>query len=125
MWLLPDLAGARWGRRRGFDGELVELVPDERLVVRWEFVGPQRSDGPTFDSPLTITLVDGLDSSTVLALFHERLDVFWAATPEEADNAAAEWVMVMGKLEGMLGEETPAEEQSDGPGPPAPPIAPR
>ena len=29
----------------GFDGELAELVPDQRIVFRWGFAGPQRRDG--------------------------------------------------------------------------------
>src|ERR1700722_14720942 len=49
----PDGAGAG-----GFECELLELVPDERLVFRWGFVGPERSKGPVFDSVLTITLTD-------------------------------------------------------------------
>lgn len=28
----------------GFAAELLELVPDERLVFRWGFAGPQRTD---------------------------------------------------------------------------------
>jgi uncharacterized protein YndB with AHSA1/START domain len=35
----------------GFDSELLELVPDRRLVFRWGFVGPQRRQGPSFDGP--------------------------------------------------------------------------
>ena len=40
----------------GFEAELLELVPDERLVFRWGFASPQRADGPVFDSRLTVTL---------------------------------------------------------------------
>ena len=29
----------------GFDCELLELVPDQRIVFRWGFAGPARSDG--------------------------------------------------------------------------------
>src|SRR5271165_840426 len=42
----------------GFDCELMELVPDRRLVFRWGFVGPERNDGPRFASLLTITLAE-------------------------------------------------------------------
>lgn len=48
-----SLAGEPAG---GFEAELLELVPDERLVFRWGFVGPARDDGPCFDSLLTVTL---------------------------------------------------------------------
>lgn len=30
----------------GFECEILELVPDERLVFRWGFVGPKRAAGP-------------------------------------------------------------------------------
>jgi uncharacterized protein YndB with AHSA1/START domain len=40
----------------GFDCELLELVPDQRIVFRWGFVGPDGDDGPAYDSLLTITL---------------------------------------------------------------------
>jgi hypothetical protein len=50
----------------GFDSELVELVPDGRIVWRWGFVGPQRREGPAFDSLLTITLHDAGDGFTKL-----------------------------------------------------------
>ena len=36
----------------GFDSELLELAPDQRLVFRWGFIGPQRRQGPSFDTPL-------------------------------------------------------------------------
>ena len=50
-----DVGGSDVG---GFDCEIVELVPDKRLVFRWGFVGPDRR-GPVYDSRLTITLRGG------------------------------------------------------------------
>ena len=50
----------------GFECELLELVPSERIVWRWGFVGPARTDGPTFDSRLTVTLRDAPGASTEL-----------------------------------------------------------
>src|SRR4051794_4033287 len=44
------------GDAGGFECELLELVPDERLVFNWRFVGPQRVADPGLDSRLTITL---------------------------------------------------------------------
>jgi len=38
------------GAAGGFDCELVELVPDRRIVFRWGFVGPDRDSGPAYDS---------------------------------------------------------------------------
>lgn len=40
----------------GFDSEILELVPDERIVLRWQFVGPDRSPLAEPSSRLTITL---------------------------------------------------------------------
>ncbi len=42
-----DASGAEIG---GFDCELTELVPGQRIVFRWGFVGPGRRGGPVFDS---------------------------------------------------------------------------
>lgn len=39
----------------GFDSELLELVPDRRLVFRCGFVGPQRRQGPSVDTLLTVS----------------------------------------------------------------------
>lgn len=51
----------------GFDCELLELVPDQRPVFRWDFVGPGRRDGPAYDSLLTIALRAAPDGTTVPA----------------------------------------------------------
>ena len=40
----------------GFEAELLELVPDQRIAWRWGFAGPQRRNGPVYDSQLTVTL---------------------------------------------------------------------
>ena len=70
----------------GFECEIVELVPDERIVFRWGFVGPERTAGPVFDSLLTITLQAARGGATRLTLMHERLDDLAAAMPDIVDN---------------------------------------
>lgn len=60
-------AGAAAG---GFDCELAELVPHQRIVFRWGFVGPERRNGPAFDSLLTITLREAPGRATRLTV-HE------------------------------------------------------
>jgi uncharacterized protein YndB with AHSA1/START domain len=126
-WLEPDLL-ARWmapgvfevtraevdervgGRLRiwhagpegdvgGFEAELLELVPAERIVFRWGFVGPDRLAGPTYDSLLTITLREAPDGATELTLVHERLDELAAALPDVADNVGRGWELALDKLE--------------------------
>jgi hypothetical protein len=47
---LPGVARRGGTDAGGFDSELVELVPDGRIVWRWGFVGSQRREGPAFDS---------------------------------------------------------------------------
>jgi uncharacterized protein YndB with AHSA1/START domain len=91
--------GGQAGDVGGFECEILELVPDTRLVFRWGFVGPQRSDGPKFDSVLTITLADALDNSTFLTLVHEQLDALHAAMPDVSENVLAGWEMVLDELE--------------------------
>jgi uncharacterized protein YndB with AHSA1/START domain len=83
----------------GFEAELLELVPGERIVFRWGFVGPDRLAGPTYDSLLTITLREAPDGATELTLVHERLDELAAALPEVADNVGRGWELALDKLE--------------------------
>jgi uncharacterized protein YndB with AHSA1/START domain len=82
----------------GFECELLELVPDQRIVFRWGFAGPARGDGPVFDSLLTITLREAPDSATALTLVHERLDELAAAMPDVARNVGPGWELVLEKL---------------------------
>jgi uncharacterized protein YndB with AHSA1/START domain len=90
----------------GFDGELTELIPGQRIVFRWGFVGPDRRRGPAFDSILTITLREAPGGATLLTLLHERLDDLAAAMPEVAANVGSGWDNVLGKLADMLAVRT-------------------
>ena len=82
----------------GFECEIVELVPDQRLVFRWGFVGPERTDGPVYDSRLTITLEAAKGNTTTLTLVHERLNDLAAAMPDAAANVGHGWALVLEKL---------------------------
>ncbi|MEU5720796.1 SRPBCC domain-containing protein [Micromonospora sp. NPDC047738] len=82
----------------GFDCELVELEQDRRIVWRWGFVGPQRTDAPHFDSLLTVTLDGNPDGGTALTLVHERLAELAAALPQVAANVAGGWESALDKL---------------------------
>jgi uncharacterized protein YndB with AHSA1/START domain len=82
----------------GFECEILELVPDERIVFRWGFVGPRRAEGPVFDSRLTITLREISPGSTLLTLIHERLDALAGAMPDVADKVELGWGVVLEKL---------------------------
>jgi uncharacterized protein YndB with AHSA1/START domain len=88
----------------GFDCELLELVPDQRIVFRWSFVGPDRSSGPVDDSLLTITLEDAPGGATRLTLVHERLESLRSAMPDVADNVETGWQMALDKLAARIPE---------------------
>jgi uncharacterized protein YndB with AHSA1/START domain len=89
----------------GFDSELLELVPDRRLEFRWGFIGPQRREGPSFDTLLTVEFAAGPSGSTVLGLVHEGLEELAAAMPHIAGNVGAGWEAVLVKLEKVLTAE--------------------
>jgi uncharacterized protein YndB with AHSA1/START domain len=103
--------GTSDGDAGGFECEILELVPDERIVFKWGFVGPERTDGPTFDSLLTITLSEAPGNATDLTLVHERLDTLHAAMPHVAENVGPGWDSVLDKLVTTLGG--PSIQSSD------------
>jgi uncharacterized protein YndB with AHSA1/START domain len=87
------------GDAGGFECELLELVPHERIVFRWGFVGPERLDGPNYDSLLTITLQEASHHATELTLVHERLEALRSGLPQVAENVEVGWEMVLDKLD--------------------------
>ena len=91
----------------GFDSELLELVPDQRLVFRWGFIGPQRREGPSFDTLLTVSFGPGPSGDTVLTLVHERLDELAAAMPHIAAQVGPGWDAVLDKLADVLASNSP------------------
>jgi uncharacterized protein YndB with AHSA1/START domain len=91
----------------GFECRLIELVPDQRIVFHWGCVGPHRTEGPTFDSLLTITLRASPGNTTTLTLVHERLDDLERAMPDVARNVGVGWELVFDKLAKLL---DPAQE---------------
>ncbi|HST54299.1 MAG TPA: SRPBCC domain-containing protein [Solirubrobacteraceae bacterium] len=91
------------GDMGGFDCELLELLPNQRIVFRWGFVGPERVVDPAHESRLTITLRDAPDNATELTLVHERLDAVNAAMPGMAENTAHGWAQALDKLVAAVG----------------------
>jgi uncharacterized protein YndB with AHSA1/START domain len=89
----------------GFECEILELVPDQRIAFRWGFVGPARTEGPVFDSVLTITMDETDDGTTALTLVHEQLDALHAAMPDVSANVGTGWVMVLDKMTTMLSRD--------------------
>lgn len=86
----------------GFDSELLELVPGRRLVFRWGFIGPERRQGPAFDTLLTVTFGSASPRDTALTLVHEQLDELAAAMPQIADAVQSGWENVLDKLAALL-----------------------
>lgn len=82
----------------GYEAELLELVPGERLMFRWGFAGPERTEGPVFDSQLTVTFGDEPGGATRLTLVHEQLGELAAAMPSVAENVGPGWESALGKL---------------------------
>jgi uncharacterized protein YndB with AHSA1/START domain len=88
----------------GFDSELLELAPDQRLVFRWGFIGPQRRQGPSFDTRLTVTLRAD-PPGTALTMVHEDLAELAAAMPEIAASVGPGWEALLAKLDKVLAAE--------------------
>jgi uncharacterized protein YndB with AHSA1/START domain len=82
----------------GFEWELLELVPDERIVFLWRFVGPDRFADHALDSRLTVTLREAPGDGTELTLVHDRLDAFAAVMPGVAELVGPGWEMALDKL---------------------------
>lgn len=91
----------------GFECEILELVPDQRIAWRWGFAGPDRETGPVYDSRLTITLRDAPGGGTTLTLVQERLDDLAAALPHVAEKVGSGWANVVAKLAGLLDPVSP------------------
>jgi uncharacterized protein YndB with AHSA1/START domain len=87
----------------GFDCEILELAPAERIVFRWGFVGPARTDGPVYDSLLTIVLYETPTGETHLTLLHERLEALASAMPHVAGQVLSGWESVLTKLARVIG----------------------
>jgi uncharacterized protein YndB with AHSA1/START domain len=85
--------------RGGFESEILELVPNERIVFAWGFCGPERDAGPVYDSRLTVTFDELHENETKITLTHDRLDALREAMPEGAANVGVGWEMVLDKLE--------------------------
>lgn len=92
----------------GFESELLELVPDERIVLRWSFVGPERVADPAHDSLLTVTLRE-IPSGTELTLVHERLEAIDAARPGMSANTHSGWTQALEALDAAVAEDEPSK----------------
>jgi uncharacterized protein YndB with AHSA1/START domain len=90
-----DADGAAVG---GFDAEVLALVPNERIVFLWRFVGPDRVAEPAHDSRLTVTFAAAPEGGTELTLVHERLEELTRDRPEIGRNVEAGWSSALERL---------------------------
>ena len=96
-----DLEGTEIG---GFESTIVELVPDQRIVLEWGFVGPDREADPSHASRLTVSLAPVADGATELTLVHERLDGLHADMPEVAGMVGTGWGLALENLAAVFPE---------------------
>jgi uncharacterized protein YndB with AHSA1/START domain len=91
----------------GFESQLLELVPDERMVFAWGFVGPDHVPDPAHESRLTIELRPVEGGQTELTLLHERLGGLQALLPHVADGVSMGWDQALAKLAKQFEAMTP------------------
>jgi uncharacterized protein YndB with AHSA1/START domain len=74
----------------GAESEIVELVPGERIVLDWQFVGPDRTTDPALVTRLTVTFAAAAEG-TQLDLYHDRLDGLRDRHPRIAEQVGPGW----------------------------------
>ena len=94
-------AGADGEDLGGAECEIVDLVPAERIVLRWTFVGRDRVVEPDHASLLTVTLRPA-GAGTLLTLVHDRLDGLGAAMPDVAGQVENGWSGTLDRLDAAL-----------------------
>jgi uncharacterized protein YndB with AHSA1/START domain len=81
----------------GSESEIVELVPGERIVLHWQFVGPDRTTDPAMATRLTVTFTPTPDG-TQLDLTHDRLDGLRDGYPHIAEQVGPGWESALDAL---------------------------
>src|SRR3954468_12730325 len=74
----------------GAEAEIVELIPGERIVLHWQFVGPDRIIDPAMTTRLTLTFT-ATPPGTQLDLIHDRLDGLRDRSPYIAERIGPGW----------------------------------
>ncbi len=86
----------------GSENSILELVPNERIVLSWRFAGPNRETDLTPESRLTVTFSEPRPGETELTVVHEQLDELFAARPEVAGHVEAGWNTTLDRLTPVL-----------------------
>lgn len=96
---LTRIAGAN-GVRGTFASEILELIPDRRIVLTWSWVTetPRPADPPQDGSIVTITLREVSSASTEITLVHSRLGGF---PHEDSAGIVEAWIEALDKLAGL------------------------
>ena len=81
----------------GAEAEIVELIPGERIVLHWQFVGPDRMTDPAMTTLLTVTFTP-TPSGTRLDLTHDRLDNLREQFPYIAEQVRPGWESALDAL---------------------------
>ncbi len=79
------------------EAEIVELLPGQRIVLHWQFVGPDRATDPTLATRLTVTFT-AIPDGTQLDLIHDRLDGLRDRSPYIADGLRPGWASALAAL---------------------------
>jgi uncharacterized protein YndB with AHSA1/START domain len=81
----------------GAEAEIVELIPGERIVLHWQFVGPDRTTDPALTTRLIITFTP-TPGGTQLDLTHDRLDSLRNQFPYIAEQVRPGWESALDAL---------------------------
>ena len=73
------------------------LIPGERIVLHWQFVGPDRMTDPAMTTLLTVTFTP-IPSGTRLDLTHDRLDNLREQFPYIAEQVRPGWESALDAL---------------------------
>ena len=86
----------------GSESEILELVPNERLVLAWRFAGPNRDEDLSPVTLITVTFAEPRPGETELTVLHEQLDELAAAMPHVAGHVEAGWNDTLDRLAPVL-----------------------
>ena len=90
-----DPAGELTG---GSENRIVELVPNERIVLAWRFAGPNRAEDLSPESRITVTFAEPRPGETELTVVHEHLDELAEAMPQVAGHVQQGWSDTLDRL---------------------------
>ena len=90
-----DPEGAMTG---GSENRILELVPNERIVLAWRFAGPDRDQDLSPESRLTVTFAEPRPGETELTVVHEQLHELAQAMPLVAGHVQQGWTETLARL---------------------------